>query len=64
MPWVRKAGIPCAYIAFPGEGHGFRQAATIARSLEVELYFVCRVLGIELPEAIEPVRVANLDGTG
>ncbi|TME45508.1 MAG: S9 family peptidase [Chloroflexi bacterium] len=61
---LRKAGIPCAYIAFPGEGHGFRQAANIARSLEVERYFFCRVLGIELPEAIEPVRVANLDGTG
>ena len=29
--------IPCAYLAFPGEGHGFRGADAIRRSLDAEI---------------------------
>ena len=32
-------GIPHAYVAFEGEGHGFRRADNIERAREVELYF-------------------------
>ncbi|MFZ4742760.1 MAG: S9 family peptidase [Betaproteobacteria bacterium] len=38
-------GLKHAYIAYAGEGHGFRQAATIVSSLEAELKFYGEVLG-------------------
>jgi dipeptidyl aminopeptidase/acylaminoacyl peptidase len=57
---LRARGIPVAYIAFEGEGHGFRKAENIERSLEAELYFYGRVFGLALAEAIEPVAIANL----
>jgi dipeptidyl aminopeptidase/acylaminoacyl peptidase len=61
---LRNAGVPCAYISFPGEQHGFRQAAHITRSLEAELYFFRRVLAIDAAEDIEPIPIANLAGAG
>jgi len=42
-------GIPYAYQRFPGEQHGFRQAATIIAALEAELSFYGQVLGFETP---------------
>lgn len=41
-----EASVPHAYVAFAGEQHGFRQAATIERVLRDELYFYRRVLDI------------------
>jgi dipeptidyl aminopeptidase/acylaminoacyl peptidase len=57
---LRKKGIPYAYLAFPGEGHGFRQAETIKRAMEAELGFYSAILGFPLGESIEPVRIENL----
>jgi dipeptidyl aminopeptidase/acylaminoacyl peptidase len=57
---VRKKGLPVAYLSFEGEQHGFRQAATIVRSLEAELYFYGAVFGFTPADAIEPVRIDNL----
>jgi dipeptidyl aminopeptidase/acylaminoacyl peptidase len=57
---VRLKGLPVAYLAFEGEGHGFRQAANIRRALEAELYFYSKVFGFELAEAVEPVQIENL----
>lgn len=37
-------GVECEYHAYEGEGHGFRQAATIVASLTAELEFYQRVL--------------------
>ena len=45
-------GIPHAYIAFAGEGHGFRKAENIVRSLESELSFYAQVLGFPHPEGV------------
>ena len=56
---LQTGGVPCAYIGFPGEQHGFRQAKTIARSMEAELYFVATVTGTPLDEKIEPVEILN-----
>ena len=39
-------GVPYVYITFEGEQHGFRQAPNIARALEVEYLFFCRIFGI------------------
>lgn len=56
---LRQRGVPVSYIAYEGEGHGFRQAANIKRTLEAELAFYGRVLGFTPADAIEPVRIEN-----
>jgi dipeptidyl aminopeptidase/acylaminoacyl peptidase len=59
---LARKGIPHAYLAFEGEGHGFRAAATITRALEAELYFVARVFGFEPADEIEPFPIHGLAG--
>lgn len=56
---LRNNGIPTAYIEFPGEGHGFRQAGTIITALESEYAFYCRVLGIKPGSQLPPVDILN-----
>jgi len=58
---VRAKGLPVAYLEFEGEQHGFRRAENIKRSLEAELYFYSRIFGFRLAEAIEPVKIENLE---
>ncbi|MEU6357155.1 prolyl oligopeptidase family serine peptidase [Streptomyces sp. NPDC047072] len=41
--------VPHAYIAFEGEGHGFRRADTMIRVLESELSLYAQVFGIDPP---------------
>ncbi|URM89066.1 prolyl oligopeptidase family serine peptidase [Streptomyces sp. MRC013] len=43
-------GVPHAYLAFEGEGHGFRRAETLARALEAELALYARVFGFPRPD--------------
>lgn len=43
---IRARGVPTAYLPFPGEGHGFRQAENIQAALEAEYAFYRQVLGI------------------
>ncbi|MFG3587936.1 prolyl oligopeptidase family serine peptidase [Streptomyces sp. NPDC047990] len=47
----RMAGrnVPHAYIAFEGEGHGFRRAETMVRALEAELSLYAQVFGLNPP---------------
>ncbi|HEX7166949.1 MAG TPA: S9 family peptidase [Acidimicrobiales bacterium] len=52
-------GIPHAYVAFEGEAHGFRQASTITRVADAELYFLGRVLGFTPADEVEPVRIVH-----
>jgi dipeptidyl aminopeptidase/acylaminoacyl peptidase len=54
--------LPYAYFTFPGEGHGFRRSETVQTALEAELAFYLLVLGIPLPEDLEPITVHNLPG--
>jgi dipeptidyl aminopeptidase/acylaminoacyl peptidase len=56
-------GVPVAYIAYEGEGHGFRKAANIKRTADAELYFYGRIFGFTPAGEIEPVEIANLPGT-
>lgn len=42
-------GVPHAYIAFEGEGHGFRRAETMIRVLESELSLYAQVFGLNPP---------------
>ncbi|MFJ3669198.1 LpqB family beta-propeller domain-containing protein [Streptomyces sp. NPDC090106] len=39
-------GVPHAYLAFEGEGHGFRRAETMVRALEAELSLYVQVFGL------------------
>lgn len=49
-------GIPVAYELFPGERHGFRRPATIARTLAAELAFQAYALKLSSPEALTGIR--------
>ncbi|MFE6461426.1 S9 family peptidase [Streptomyces cinereoruber] len=40
-------GVPHAYLAFEGEGHGFRGADALTRALEAELSLYVRVFGLD-----------------
>ena len=54
-------GIPHAYLAFEGEGHGFRGAAAIRRSLEAELSFLGQVFGFEPADELAPLEMPGLE---
>ena len=54
-------GIPHAYLAFEGEGHGFRGAAAIRRSLEAQLSFLGQIFGFLPADELEPVEMPGLD---
>ncbi len=56
---VRSRGLPVAYLPFEGEGHGFRNAATIVRAAEAELAFYGTVFGFTPADTIDPVPIAN-----
>ncbi|MET9951313.1 prolyl oligopeptidase family serine peptidase [Streptomyces sp. NPDC006339] len=44
---VAGRGIPHAYLAFEGEGHGFRRAETMTRALEAELSLYAQIFGLD-----------------
>ena len=54
-------GIPHAYIAFEGEGHGFRGAYAIRRTIEARLSFLGQVFGFVPDDQLEPLEVPGLD---
>ena len=57
---VVRRGLPAAYVEFVGEGHGFRRAENIKRSLENELYFYGRVFGFEPADELDELPIANM----
>lgn len=61
---LRERGVPVAYLAFAGEGHGFRRAETITAALEAEHAFFCRMLGLAPAEGLAPLTIANLPAAG
>jgi dipeptidyl aminopeptidase/acylaminoacyl peptidase len=56
---LRTAGVPVAYMTLEGEGHGFRKADSIVRTLEAELYFYLTVFGITPPPGLPAVDIEN-----
>jgi dipeptidyl aminopeptidase/acylaminoacyl peptidase len=56
---LRKAGVPVAYMMLEGEGHGFRKADSIVRTLEAELYFYLTVFGVTPPPGLPAVDIEN-----
>ncbi len=57
---LRAKGVPVALLVFEGEQHGFRNASTVIRALEAELWFYGTVLGFAPADEIEPVEIENL----
>ncbi|HEY9028832.1 MAG TPA: prolyl oligopeptidase family serine peptidase [Burkholderiaceae bacterium] len=55
---MRAQHIPVAYLAFEGEGHGFRRKDTVQRTLEAELSFYGQVFGFEPADEIERVTLS------
>ncbi len=49
--------VPVAYVTFPDEQHGFRQADNIKRSLTGEFYFYSQLFGFQPAESIEPIEI-------
>ena len=61
---LRRRRLPVAYVAFPGEQHGFRQAANIKRSLEGEYLFFARVFGFTPADNLPPLDIEFLEPIG
>jgi dipeptidyl aminopeptidase/acylaminoacyl peptidase len=57
---LRARGVPVAYLTLEGEGHGFRKADSVVRTLEAELAFYLRVFGIALPDGLPRLEIENL----
>jgi dipeptidyl aminopeptidase/acylaminoacyl peptidase len=57
---LRARGVPVAYLTLEGEGHGFRKAESVVRTLEAELAFYLRVFGIALPVGLPQLEIENL----
>jgi dipeptidyl aminopeptidase/acylaminoacyl peptidase len=53
-------GVPHAYLAFEGEGHGFRGEAAIRRTLEARLSFLGAVFGFEPADDLEPLELPGM----
>jgi len=57
---LERKRIQYAYIAFEGEGHGFRKQENVRRSLESELAFVGRIFEFEPADELGPLEIAHL----
>jgi dipeptidyl aminopeptidase/acylaminoacyl peptidase len=58
---LAEKGLPHAYVEFKGEGHGFRKAENVIKSLEAELYFYSKIFGFKPSDDIQPVFIENLN---
>ena len=59
---LQRNGTPYAYIAFEGEGHGFRGQVAQRRTLEARLAFLGAVFGFTPADDLEPLDVVGLEG--
>ena len=57
---LKAKGIPVAYVTFPTEQHGFREAANIQRALTGEFYFYAQVFGFQPADEIEPIEIVGI----
>ncbi len=57
---LRARNVPVAYITLEGEGHGFRKAESVVRTLEAELVFYLRVFGMPVPAGLPALEIENL----
>ncbi|MCI0736210.1 MAG: prolyl oligopeptidase family serine peptidase [Beijerinckiaceae bacterium] len=60
---MKTRGLSVAFYSFADEGHGFRKAETLRRTLELELAFYGRVFGFTAPGLSERAEIANMPGS-
>ena len=58
---LETSHIPHAYLAFEGEGHGFRGADAIRRTLEARLSFLGAVFGFAPADDLPPLEIKGLE---
>jgi dipeptidyl aminopeptidase/acylaminoacyl peptidase len=58
---LERNGIPHAYLAFEGEGHGFRGEVAQRRTLEARLAFLGAVFGFTPADELPPLDVVGLE---
>jgi dipeptidyl aminopeptidase/acylaminoacyl peptidase len=58
---LKRRGIPYAYLAYEGEGHGFRRADSQRRLYEANLAFLGFVFGFEPADELAPLEIANVE---
>jgi dipeptidyl aminopeptidase/acylaminoacyl peptidase len=58
---LERRGVPFAYLAYEGEGHGFRRADSRRRALEADLAFMGRVFGFTPADELAPLEIENLE---
>jgi dipeptidyl aminopeptidase/acylaminoacyl peptidase len=58
---LKRRGIPYAYLAYEGEGHGFRRADSQRRMFEANLAFMAQVFGFAPAEELAPLEIDNLE---
>ena len=57
---LKAKNIPVAYVTFPTEQHGFREAANIKRALTGEFYFYSQIFGFQPADEIEPIEIVGI----
>jgi dipeptidyl aminopeptidase/acylaminoacyl peptidase len=58
---LRRRGIPHVYLAYEGEGHGFRRADSLRRMLQANIAFMGHVFAFEPADELPPLAIENLD---
>jgi dipeptidyl aminopeptidase/acylaminoacyl peptidase len=56
---LRARGVPHAYLAFAGEGHGFRKAETIMAAIEAELAFYAAIWGFTPGDPVPEIDITT-----
>ncbi|MEM1153050.1 MAG: S9 family peptidase [Pseudomonadota bacterium] len=57
---LKSRNVPTAYIAFEGEGHGFRKAENQVTAMQSELNFYSQVLGLNRQEDLGELEIIGL----
>ena len=58
---LKRRRIPYAYLAYEGEGHGFRRADSQRRMVEANLAFMGQVFGFAPADELAPLEIENLE---
>jgi len=58
---LKRRGVPYAYLAYEGEGHGFRRADSQRRMYEADLAFMGQVFGFAPADELAPLEIENLE---
>ena len=58
---LERRGVPYAYLAYEGEGHGFRRADSQRRVIEANLAFMAEVFGFAPADELQPLEIRNLE---